>query len=114
MIEKEFLYVGTYTDTEGNRILKIGTTNDLKRRKAEHTRTYRKAKEHTMPSSDSFEYVWSLPLSKYNTFRYEDSNRQKWQEEGIGEFVRNDRFVIAEELAEVEIKIRKTYKIALI
>jgi hypothetical protein len=32
----------------------------------------------------------------------------------IGEFVRNDRFVIAEELTEVEIKIRKTYKIALI
>ena len=31
----------------------------------------------------------------------------------IGEFVRNDRFVISEELAEVEIKIRKTYKIAL-
>ena len=113
MNEKEFLYIGTYTDTNGNRILKIGTTNDLKRRKAEHTRNYRKSKEHTMPPQDSFEYIWHLPLSKYNTLRYEDSNRQKWQDEGVGEFVRNDRFIVSEELAEVEIKIRKTYKVAL-
>ena len=114
MNEKEFLYIGTYTDTDGNRILKIGTTNDLTRRKAEHTRNYRKSKEHTMAPQDSFEYIWHLPLSKYNTLRYEDSNRQKWQDEGVGEFVRNDRFIVSEELTEVEIKIRKTYKVALI
>ena len=53
-------------------------------------------------------------MSKYNTLRYEDRNREMWQEMGVGEFVRNDRFVIAEEVAEVEIKIRKTYKVALI
>ena len=113
MIEKEFLYVGTYTDTDGNRILKIGTTNDLKRRASEHNRNYKRSKEHTMPADSNFEYIWHLPLSKYNTLRYEDANRQMWQEMAIGEFVRNDRFVIAEELTEVEIKIRKTYKIAL-
>jgi hypothetical protein len=33
---------------------------------------------------------------------------------GIGEFVRNDRFVVSAELEEVEIKIRKTYKISLV
>ena len=114
MIEKELLYVGTYTDTDGNRILKIGTTNDLKRRQYEHNYNYRRAKIHTMPKDQSFEYIWTHPLSKYNTLRYEDKNRERWQEMGIGEFVRNDRFVIAEELAEVEVKIRKVYKIALV
>ena len=34
-MEKEFLYVGHYIDTDGNYILKIGTTNDLRRRAAE-------------------------------------------------------------------------------
>ena len=114
MIEKEFLYVGMYTDTDGNRILKIGTTNDLNRRRGEHNRNYKRAKIHTMPKEDSFEYIWTHKLSKYNTLRYEDRNRQAWQEMGIGEFVRNDRFVITEEIAEVEIKIRKTYKVTLI
>ena len=32
---KEFLYVGHYIDTNGNFILKVGTTNDLKRRQTE-------------------------------------------------------------------------------
>ena len=114
MIEKELLYVGTYTDTDGNRILKIGTTNDLKRRQYEHNHNYRRAKTHTMPKDQSFEYIWTHPLSKYNTLRYEDRNKKMWQEMGIGEFVRNDRFVISEGLTEVEIKIRKTYKVALI
>ena len=113
MMEKEFLYVGIYTDTDGNRILKIGTTNDLNRRRYEHNTNYRRAKTHTMPKEESFEYIWTHKLSKYNTLRYEDRNRQAWQEMGIGEFVRNDRFVITEEVAEVEIKIRKTYKVAL-
>ena len=48
-MNKEFLYVGYYVDTEGNTILKIGTTNNLKRRQQEHTRNYKRAKEYTMP-----------------------------------------------------------------
>jgi predicted GIY-YIG superfamily endonuclease len=112
-VEKEYLYVGAYTDTNGNRILKIGTTKDLKRRLYEHNYNYHKAKTHTLPKDDSFEYIWTHKLSKYNTLRYEDKNRKAWQEMGIGEFVRNDRFVITAEVTEVEIKIRKTYKVAL-
>ena len=75
---------------------------------------YRKAKKYTMPRDEKFTYIWFLPLSKYNTLRYEDKNRKIWQDMGIGEFVRNDRFIIPDDLAEVEITIRKTYKIALI
>lgn len=113
-MNKEFLYVGTYTDTCGNRILKIGTTNDLNRRRAEHNRNYHRAKNHTLPKGESFEYIWTHKLSKYNTLRYEDRNRKAWQNLGIGEFVQKDRFIVSEELEEVEITIRKTYKIALV
>lgn len=110
---KEFLYVGHYYDTENRYVLKIGTTNDLKRRRAEHTRNYRRSKTNTLPKSDYFEYDWFLPLSKYNTLRYEDSNREKWKDEGIGQFIRNDRFICAEKPIFVEVKIRKTYTIKL-
>ena len=66
-----------------------------------------------MPRENEFEYDWTLPLSKYNTLRYEDKNRKKWQELAVGVFIRNDRFVCAEKPLEVEVSIRKTYKISL-
>lgn len=110
---KEFLYVGHYYDTENRYILKIGTTNDLKRRRTEHTRNYRRNKTNPMPKDVSFEYDWFLPLSKYNTLRYEDFNREKWKDEGVGQFIRNDRFICAEKPNCVTVKIRKTYIIIL-
>ena len=110
---KEFLYVGHYFDINNNYILKIGTTNDLDRRQKEHTRNYRKSPNYTMPADGSFIYDWFLPLSKYNTLRYEDKNRLMWQMQGIGEFVRNDRFYCATKPDFVQIVIRKTYQIAL-
>ena len=42
-MEKEFLYVGHYVDTNGDYILKIGTTNNLDRRQKEHTRNYKRS-----------------------------------------------------------------------
>ena len=112
-MEKEYLYVGHYVDTLGRYILKIGTTNDLKRRAQEHTRNYRRAKNYTLPPEQQFQYDWVRPLSKYNTLRYEDKNRTLWQELGIGEFVRNDRFCCETKPDFVQITIRKTYQIAL-
>ena len=112
-MEKEWLYVGHYVDTDGNYVLKIGTTNDLCRRQSEHTRNYRKAVKHTMPQNSQFAMDWYLPLSKYNTLRFEDSNRQRWQDMGLGQFVRNDRFVFAEKPTSVRIKIRKEYEVLL-
>lgn len=111
--EKEFLYIGYYIDTEGEVVLKIGTTNDLKRRRYEHNTNYRKSPNCTMPRENTFEYLWKLPLSKYNTVRYEDKNRQRWKDAGIGKFVEKDRFVIPRNLTEVTIQIRKTYTIPL-
>ena len=105
--------MGHYTDTNGKFILKIGTTNDLTRRQKEHTRNYRKSPHHRMPETETFHYIWNTKLSKYNTLRFEDTNRKAWQDMGIGEFVRNDRFVLENVPSFVPVKIRKTYQIAL-
>ena len=113
MKDKEFLYIGHYVDIDGNYILKIGTTNNLERRRKAHTRNYRKTAHYTMPTNAEFVYDWSLPLSKYNTLRFEDKNREQLQKLGIGEFVRNDRFCCKKKPKIVEITIRKTYQIAL-
>ena len=110
---KEYLYVGHYIDKNGFYILKIGTTNDLKRRAQEHTRNYKKSPNFTMPEDGAFIYDWWCKLSKYNTLLYEDKNRAKWIAEEIGEFVRNDRFYCPTKPNFVEITIRKTYQIAL-
>ena len=112
-MNKEFLYVGYYVDTEGNTILKIGTTNNLKRRQQEHTRNYKRAKEYTMPKDENFTFIWHLPLSKYNTLRYEDKNREEWKNLEIGTFIRNDRFKLKNGITKVPIKIKKNYEIML-
>ena len=112
-MEKEFLYIGYYFDTENNFILKVGTTNDLKRRAAEHSRNYKKATNHTMPKNSKFEYIWTLPLSKYNTLRYEDRTIDLWQKMEIGTYIRNDRFVCPSIPSEVLVKIRKEYLVKL-
>ena len=109
------MYVGHYTTEQGEYILKIGTTNDLERRRKEHTRNYRRCKNCPMPKDTEFCYDWTLPLSKYNTLRYEDRNRARWQEMEIGDFVRNDRFNCGDSFpSTIEVKIRKTYVIPLI
>ena len=40
---------------------------------------------------------------------YEDLNRELWKNADIGEFIRNDRFLLYNVPKQVEIKIRKTY-----
>lgn len=112
-MEKEFLYVGHYYDTLGRYILKIGTTNNLDRRQKEHTRNYKKSPVFTMPKDGKFIYDWYLKLSKYNTLRYEDKNRDIWQNLGVGEFIRNDRFYCRERPAVVRVTVRKTYEVIL-
>ena len=74
---------------------------------------YKRAKTNTMPTENSFEYDWYLPLSKYNTLRYEDRNKARWQEENLGVYMRNDRFKCNTKPDYVEIEIRKKYKVIL-
>ena len=112
-MEKEWIYVGYYTDTDGKFVLKIGTTNDLCRRQSEHTRNYRKALKHTMPKDEQFKMIWYRQLSKYNTIRYEDRNRDYWKEIGFGEFVRNDRFVFDVPPSQAVVRIKKEWTVAI-
>lgn len=111
--DKEFLYVGYYFDTENRFILKVGTTNDLSRRQKEHCIKYRKSPDYTLPKNKTFEYLWCLPLSKYNTLRYEDKTKLKWIEQNIGKYIRNDRFYCENIPEMVEITIKKTYYITI-
>lgn len=111
---KEWLYVGHYVDTQGRYIVKIGTTNNLERRQKEHTRNYRRSPDYTLPQDQEFTYDWFLPLSKYNTLRFEDRNRENWKNAGVGIFVRNDRFCCGKRRPKsVKVTIRKTYEISL-
>lgn len=103
--------MGYYIDTEGRFILKIGTTNNLARRKAEHTRNYHKSPDYKLPKDASFQYLWWHPLSKYNTLRYEDKTRALWQSGNIGHYIRNDRFCCSTQPKKVKVKIRKEYEV---
>lgn len=114
MTEKEYFYIGYYFDTNNKFILKVGTTNDLERRRKEHTRNYHRAKNYTLPQNAEFTYVWYIPLSKYNTLRIEDRTRKELTEQGIGKFVRNDRFECETPPDFVNVHIRKTYTVPIV
>lgn len=111
---KEYLYVGHYTDTEGNYILKVGTTNNLNRRRYQHNQYYRKkASHHQMPEEESFIYDWFKEFALSNTKKYEENAKEDWRDQEIGEYIRNDRFCCDEKPHSVFITIRKTYEIIL-
>ena len=110
---KDFLYVGHYIDTDGNYILKIGTTNDLETRQSQHTRYYAKAKNHPMAEGPQFAFDWYLPLSRANTHRYEESIKELWISQAFGTHIRNDRFCFTAKPDKVYITIRKTYEVVL-
>lgn len=109
---KEFLYVGYYKTKDEEFILKIGTTNNLERRQKEHERNYKKAQTNTMPQDENFHYLLQIPLSKYNTLRYEDSNKKAWKAQEIGEYIRNDRFKLYRDpKPQISVKIRREYEV---
>ena len=110
---KEFLYVGHYYDKNGNYILKVGTTNNLDRRKQEHTRNYKRVKHFPIADNTEFQYDWHLPLSRANTLRVEGKTKELWKMLGIGEYIPNDRFYCVTKPAEVPVKVRKTYTVIL-
>ena len=111
--EKEFLYVGHYIDVDGNYILKIGTTSNLKRRKSEHEYYYKRTKNYPMPENGKFIYDWKLKLAHDNTLKFEELNKQEWTKIGVGQYIKKDRYLCSEKLESVIIKIKREYKIEL-
>ena len=111
---KEFLYIGHYIDTKGRYILKIGTTNNLKRRRIEHTKDYRHNLDYVLPQNQEFIYDWFLPMSKYNTIRFEDQIKEHLKQIGIGQYIYHDRFNCgSRKPPSLTITIRKEYHIEL-
>ena len=114
MEEKEYFYIGHYTDKDGRYILKIGTTDNLDRRRKEHNRNYAKASsQFGFADGEEFVYDWFIPLSKYNTLRVEDRTRESFIHCGFGEFIRNDRFAFTEKPSRIFIQVKKVYEILL-
>lgn len=109
---KEFFYIGHYM-SNGDYILKVGTTNRLKERRQEHTRNYRRNKNYPMSNEDKFEYDFIIPLSVYNTLRVEDRTREQLKNSGYGEFLRNDRFKCEKKPEKIVVKVRKEYEVIL-
>lgn len=113
---KEYFYIGVaHTRTDGYRIVKIGTTNNLAVRKKQHrSHTYSPAEY----GLDDFEYVQVIKLSAANTKKLEDNFRAQLRAL-IGQdeiFMRNDRFIIThnEEIQfNINVTERKTYTIVI-
>ena len=109
-----YVYVGHYTDIDGNYILKVGTTNNIRRRTCEHTAAYKEKKKYQMPKDGQFVMDWYRPVSYKNSIKTEDRTRQAWKNEGIGQFIPKDRFNCgAKPPRQVKVKIRKEWTIDL-
>ena len=93
------------------RIVKIGKTNNLDDRNEQHTKSGNQFIRGKVPT-----VLLAVPLSKYNTERYEDRNRSKWDEtEGFIRAYRcKDTFLVDTRIvSEVSITIKKTYTASL-
>lgn len=109
-----YVYVGHYTDIDGNYILKVGTTNNIKRRTCEHTAAYKEKKKYKMPKDGQFVMDWYRPVSYKNSINTENRTRQAWKNEGIGQFIPKDRFNCgATPPRQVKVKIRKEWTVDL-
>ena len=105
-----YVYVGHYTDIDGNYILKVGTTNNIRRRTCEHTAAYKEKKKYQMPKDGHFVMDWYRPVSYKNSINTENRTRQAWKNEGIGQFIPKDRFNCgAKPPRQVKVKIRKEW-----
>ena len=87
----DYLYFISFPDerTEEKKLVKIGTTNDIIRRMKEHQKYYNTT-------------IWT-------TLRIEDKMKQFWIEKNLGEWIRNDRFLIDKEVKNITITVRKDY-----
>ena len=110
MIGSNYVYVVHYTYIDGNYILKVGTTNNIRRRTCEHTAAYKEKKKYQMPKDGQFVMDWYRPVSYKNSIKTEDRTRQAWKNEGIGKFIPKDRFNCgATPPRQVKVKIRKEW-----
>lgn len=96
-----FLRIGDPQD----RLFKIGTTNDPRRRMLEHERNYKKP----------ITVLWLSPKlrGRFTSLKVEEDNKEKWIAGTNWEYLRNDRFIIPPEVDSVKITIKKDYFVQL-
>jgi hypothetical protein len=87
------------------RLFKIGTTNDPRRRMLEHERNYKKP----------VTVLWLSPKlrGRFTSLKVEEDNKEKWIAGTNWEYLRNDRFIIPPEVDSVKITIKKDYFVQL-
>lgn len=87
------------------RLFKIGTTNDPRRRMLEHERNYKK----------SVTVLWLSPKlrGRFTSLKVEEDNKEKWIAGTNWEYLRNDRFIIPPEVDSIKITIKKDYFVQL-
>lgn len=87
------------------RLFKIGTTNDPRRRMLEHERNYKKP----------VTVLWLSPKlrGRFTSLKVEEDNKGKWIAGTNWEYLRNDRFIIPPEVDSIKITIKKDYFVQL-
>ena len=100
-MKTDYLYFIRIGDPSEN-LYKIGTTNNIRRRMAQHERYYQKP----------VTVLWtSNPYSKYTTLRIEERTIEKWKQMEGFQYIRNDRFIIDPSIHKISIKVRKKWEI---
>lgn len=99
------------TDENGNRVIKIGTTNNMLRRMKEHENYF--ADKDTKQKAKIYVLWFHKVKSKYTTLRVEDENKEEWKGNLNYTYIRNDRFVVPEWVDKINVKIRKNYEVNL-
>lgn len=101
----EFLYfiqIGEVRD--GLRLVKIGTTNNVRRRMGEELRQY----------DENITVLWvSPPYAKYTTRRIEDMMKEDWRKREGFVYIPNDRFLIPASVKTIDITVRNTFTITI-
>ena len=102
-LKKEYIYF-IQIGEPCERLFKIGTTNNMDRRMKEHQKYYKK----------DIAILGVIPLtSKYTTLRVESKMIELWKTFEGWQYLRNDRFIIPEDVHEIKITVRKDYIISI-
>lgn len=112
-MSKEYLYIGHYIDVNDKYVLKVGTTDNPKRRQKQHNRYYPNADKHPMKQGTIFQYDWKHKLSHANTLKYEALIKEDIKAAEVAEYVANDRFVFEKKPDKIYLQIRKTWEVEL-
>lgn len=90
---------------KGKTVIKIGTTNDIRRRLYEHMGYYKV----------DITVCWVSPkFSKYTTLRVEDMNKAIYKTIPFWEWIKKDRFIIPDDTPSVIVKVKKDYHIPIL